>query len=71
MAERERFDDPALPPPGSRSGDGTASILPYLLKSLATRPQVPVVLDPTHSRMDALRPKADTMRLPGDAPGAP
>jgi hypothetical protein len=38
MSERV-FDDPTLPPPGRRSGDGSTSILPYLLKTLATRPQ--------------------------------
>ena len=38
MSERV-FDDPNLPPPGRRSGDGSTSILPYLLKTLATRPQ--------------------------------
>ena len=34
------FDDPTIPPPGKRTGDGTESILPYLMKSLATKPQV-------------------------------
>jgi hypothetical protein len=34
------FDDPTIPPPGKRTGDGTESILPYLVKSLATKPQV-------------------------------
>jgi hypothetical protein len=34
------FDDPTIPPPGRRTGDGTESILPYLVKSLATKPQV-------------------------------
>ena len=42
MAERIP-DDPALPPPGQRSGAGSASILPYLLQSLAARPTVPAV----------------------------
>ena len=35
-------DDPTVPPPGTRTGQGIASILPYLAKSLATKPQVPV-----------------------------
>ena len=44
---RERiFDDPTLPPPGKRSGAGSASILPYLLKTLATRPQGPLIDEP-------------------------
>jgi hypothetical protein len=34
------YDDPTIPPPGRRTGDGTESILPYLVKSLATKPQV-------------------------------
>ena len=34
------FEDPTIPPPGKRTGDGTESILPYLVKSLATKPQV-------------------------------
>jgi hypothetical protein len=35
-------DDPTIPPPGTRTGQGIQSILPYLAKSLATKPQVPV-----------------------------
>ena len=34
--------EPRLPPPGRRNGEGSASILPYLLMSLATRPAPPV-----------------------------
>jgi hypothetical protein len=30
--------DPTLPPPGSRSGAGAQSVLPYLTKSLQARP---------------------------------
>lgn len=45
MAERH-FDDPTLPPPGQRTGAGSASILPYLLKTLAARPQGPVLDEP-------------------------
>lgn len=44
MPER-LLDDPSLPPPGRRSGAGSASILPYLLRSLASRPAVPAVLE--------------------------
>ncbi|HWI83305.1 hypothetical protein [Ramlibacter sp.] len=39
------FEDPSLPPPGRRSGAGSASILPYLLHSLASRPKVPAVAE--------------------------
>lgn len=45
MSER-LLDDPTLPPPGRRSGAGAASIVPYLLNSLATRPQARVVPEP-------------------------
>lgn len=33
---RRRAED--LPPPGSRTGEGSASVLPYLALSLAARP---------------------------------
>lgn len=42
MPER-LHDDPTLPPPGRRSGVGSASIVPYLIKSLATRPQASTI----------------------------
>lgn len=32
------IDDPTIPPPGRRTGEGSASILPYLVKSLAAKP---------------------------------
>ena len=32
-------DDPTLPPAGRRSGTGSHSVLPYLHKTLAARPQ--------------------------------
>lgn len=31
-------DDPTIPPPGRRNGEGSASILPYLVKTLASKP---------------------------------
>jgi hypothetical protein len=34
------FDDPTIPPPGKRTGAGIESILPFLVRSLATKPQV-------------------------------
>jgi hypothetical protein len=40
MMSHSVFDDPTIPPPGKRTGDGTESILPYLVKSLATKPQM-------------------------------
>lgn len=33
-------DDPTIPPPGCRNGEGSASILPYLAKTLAAKPKV-------------------------------
>jgi hypothetical protein len=33
------WDDPTIPPPGRRSGAGSWSILPYLVKSLAAKPK--------------------------------
>ena len=32
-------EDPTIPPPGSRSGRGAESVLPYLVKTLAAKPQ--------------------------------
>jgi hypothetical protein len=34
-------DDPAFPPPGTRSGTGSKTILPFLKRGRSTRPQVP------------------------------
>jgi hypothetical protein len=45
------FDDPTIPPPGKRTGDGTESILPYLVKSLATKPQLQA--DPEDAPQDS------------------
>jgi hypothetical protein len=33
-------DDPTVPPPGRRTGAGVGSIFPFLVRSLATKPQV-------------------------------
>ena len=36
----DRFwDDPTIPPPGRRTGMGSSSILPFLAKSLASKPK--------------------------------
>ena len=32
------IDDPTIPPPGRRNGEGSASILPYLVRTLASKP---------------------------------
>jgi len=37
MPER-LLDDPTIPPPGRRTGEGSASILPYLARTLAAKP---------------------------------
>ena len=45
MAEGHRAnpgDGHELPPPGHRTGEGSMSILPYLVKSLRAKPQVSV-----------------------------
>lgn len=34
-------DDPTIPPPGKRTGMGIGSILPFLVRSRVTKPQVP------------------------------
>jgi hypothetical protein len=39
MPDRTWDDDPTIPPPGCRTGTGSGSILPYLVKSLAARPR--------------------------------
>jgi hypothetical protein len=56
-------DDPTIPPPGKRTGAGVGSIVPFLVKSLATKPQAssneddarpPAPLDPeAAARSDA------------------
>jgi hypothetical protein len=41
------IDDPTIPPPGRRNGEGSASILPYLAKTLAAKPMaVPAAAAP-------------------------
>jgi hypothetical protein len=32
-------DDPTIPPPGRRTGKGADSVVPYLKKSLASKPE--------------------------------
>lgn len=58
-------DDPTIPPPGKRTGVGISSIFPFLVKSLATKPQVPThpddastvpQLDPPSPRTGAAPP---------------
>lgn len=39
MPNRVWDDDPTIPPPGCRTGAGSGSILPYLVKSLASKPR--------------------------------
>ena len=39
MPERVWGDDPTIPPPGQRTGAGSASILPYLVRTLAAKPK--------------------------------
>jgi len=35
------LEDPTIPPPGRRNGEGSASILPYLVRTLAAKPMAP------------------------------
>lgn len=58
------IDDPTIPPPGRRNGEGSASILPYLVKTLAAKPMAPAATPaapaaPAHSseRPGAPRPE--------------
>lgn len=39
MPDSSACDDPTMPPPGRRTGRGAQSVLPYLAKSLAAKPQ--------------------------------
>lgn len=38
--DRILSDDPDIPPPGSRSGEGSNSVLPYLQRTLAAKPKL-------------------------------
>ncbi|MHB1122294.1 MAG: hypothetical protein ACYC0T_06165 [Ramlibacter sp.] len=62
MAERI-LDDLALPPPGRRSGAGSASILPYLLQSLAARPTVPAAAPVQPRPRPGIAPTAGRARI--------
>ena len=56
-------DDPTIPPPGRRSGRGAESIVPYLVKTLASKPQAHAQeRDDTHPRrpLPVLRKDTDT-----------
>lgn len=55
------WDDPTIPPPGRRSGAGSWSILPYLVKSLAAKPKdaaAPRGYEAPHASGDALNQEA-------------
>lgn len=65
------------PPPGKRTGEGSASILPFLAKSLAIKPQVPVHpeyaepgVDFPHSMRDPDDDKPQVGRGSGANPGS-
>jgi len=70
MPER-LFDDPTLPPPGRRSGAGSASVIPYLLKSLATRPQAAENADRAHAGAEQSSPRASAAASPRGGDSAP
>jgi hypothetical protein len=42
MAETDDQENDKITPPGRRSGSGSASIARFLVKSRATKPQMPV-----------------------------
>lgn len=54
-------DDPTIPPPGKRTGAGIDSIFPFLVKSLAAKPQVPADPDDasTVPQIDPAPPRRD------------
>jgi len=70
MPER-LFDDPTLPPPGRRSGAGSASVIPYLLKSLATRPQAAQTGDGAHAGAQQSAARASSAAPPRGGDSAP
>jgi hypothetical protein len=41
MPERIVVEDPTIPQPGNRSGSGSSSLLPFLAKTLASKPKAP------------------------------
>lgn len=54
------IDDPTIPPPGRRNGEGSASILPYLVKTLAAKPMAGPSLpgpQPARRPQDAAAPE--------------
>lgn len=62
MPNRIWDDDPTMPPPGCRTGKGSGSILPYLVKTLAAKPREG--LEPTP-------PPAAPQQQPSNEPGQP
>ena len=43
-------DDPTLPPPGTRTGTGSESLLPFIRKGLAANPTAPQPSDYADSK---------------------
>lgn len=46
------IDDPTIPPPGRRNGEGSASILPYLVKTLAAKPMAAPAVPASRAERD-------------------
>lgn len=68
-------DDPTIPPAGRRTGVGTGSIVPFLARSLALKPQAMPdeqagEAEPVATR-DRLAHEAKADRASGDQGGAP
>ena len=51
-------DDPTIPPPGKRTGKGAESVVPYLVKSLASKPQAGERDDTRPGTRGVARPQA-------------
>ena len=62
-------DDDTIPPPGRRAGEGADSILPFLARSLAVKPQTqPDAVTPV-TRSDGVHGQRD--RAPTKVPRPP
>jgi len=74
LPEAERFTvgvdgDPGIPPPGRRCGEGAHSVLPYLHKTLALKPQHDCAVGESPAKTAADQPRRRTRTRSG--PGSP
>lgn len=54
--------DPTLPPPGQRWGSGAQSVLPYLTKSLQSKPVAQEARETRTREEEAMRPSSGWSR---------